>query len=580
MTVYDRDYATPADAVTAWLDQFKVDASGDITFVSGSDTFHVWWMHRALQKIAYDFAISGDDEINFSKPNPSTSEALGTIIVLKDHTTDYSVAYTVTELVMESHFGGSVEEELSGDIYYGLIVYGAVPTPMPIKIIQNDIELTSHWGNGKNQTAGNVLLRVMIRGTIAGVDTDNLTVSPKISTWGYTYAVWETTLGPGEKVASLTTEADPKNQTSLGTVQAYSISQSTGYKLLDIDGAGNKPYIGEWSRSPESNNQALYEFVKSLVVDGSALTLHGVDGDLWTGRLFDVDTFTPGTGTWNESGNEDLTWGSGATAGTGTLLGVDDTDATSSARLVLHLNTGVGPVNGVTITGTSTADCTLTADSTKMSTHPHHIGQFVGSWIGALGMGLLAGELSSADSVKDLDGNVVAPLDSVTVQIDVICGDTGDAPHVFLAEKHGSNNAPDYAVYACDGNSGGAGVIDVDSIASDTPQQGYVGVLATGETTYEFYEYDSWTGNQFVLVGTLSNAITAADPAFHAIFYELAAGGGLTKSLSNDFIYTDDTTVIGWVRHGDPTIPDKPIEIGGTIGSGGLSLSVTLVDET
>lgn len=577
MAIYDRD-ATPATAVAAWLSQFKVDASGDITFVSGTDTFHVWWLHRALQKIAWDFAISGDDEINLSKPNPSTSEALGTIITLLDHTADYGVKYTVTPLVMEYHFGGSLSYDNGNEIYYGLQVLGQVATPMPIKILQNNLELTSHWGNGKNQTDANTLLRACILGTTGGADVDNLLVHVKLSTWQYTYAVWGTTLGLGEKVASVSSEGDPQNTSVLVTVQAYGIAKSEGYNLLDLDGAGNKPYLGEWSYSPQSTKKALYEFVKAILVDGSTDTLYGVDGDLWTGRLIDcsVDGAGTGAGTWVQ--NETLSWGTGATAGTGHLVGVDSLTGTATTRLILHLDTGVAPINGVTLAG-ATGLGDLDADGVLMSTNVNHLGQFTGAWIGALGIGFDSNEIGSVDSFRDLDGNTVTPPNNVSIQGSVVCGDTGDDPHVFLAPS--AAGVIDLNVYSCTGESIGAGVIRVDAIASDTPQTGYIGVLKTGTTTYKFYEYVSWTGTTFTLAGTIADdAITAADPAFHAIFYESAVGAGLTKTVSNSLIYTAPIEVSGWVRHGDPAIPDKPVLVTGTIGAAGLSFSVTLEDES
>ena len=42
MAIYDTD-ADSATAITAWLAQYKVAATGAITFVSGTDTFHVKW---------------------------------------------------------------------------------------------------------------------------------------------------------------------------------------------------------------------------------------------------------------------------------------------------------------------------------------------------------------------------------------------------------------------------------------------------------------------------------------------------------------------------------------------------------
>ena len=72
MAIYDRD-ADAATAVAAFLTQFKCWANGDVRYVSGTDTFHVWWLHRALQKIAWDFAIEDRaDEIWKMVDDPHT----------------------------------------------------------------------------------------------------------------------------------------------------------------------------------------------------------------------------------------------------------------------------------------------------------------------------------------------------------------------------------------------------------------------------------------------------------------------------------------------------------------------------
>ena len=128
--------------------------------------------------------------------------------------------------------------------------------------------------------------------------------------------------------------------------------------------------------------------------------------------------------------------------------------------------------------------------------------------------------------------------------------------------------------------SSGAGVLIVnEGIDPDQPGAGTVLVLATGQTTYEAYDYTSWTGSTFTLTGTLNNDITAADPVFVSTIYGSAVGGGTTKVISNSLIYSGDIDVIGWVRHGDPAAPDKPVAISGTVGTAGLSLTVVLDDE-
>ncbi len=584
MAIYDRS-ADAATAVTAFLAQFKVAASGAITHVSGSNTFHVWWIHRALQKIAWDFAISGDDEINLTKPNPSTSEALGTIITLLDHTTDYSVNYTITDTVAQYLFGGSIEQNGGDDGYYGLKVLGSVATATPLKIIQNHIELTSHWGTGKNQTDSNTLLRILVKGRSGGTDIDNKVINVKASKWEDTYAVWQTTLGLGEAVAAINTFGDPQNDTLLATVQGYTITKSEGYKLIDVDGNGDKPFLGEWSYGAYSK-KALYEYVKAILVDGTTDTLYGVDGDLWTGRLDDC-TIGSGTGTWVQ--NETLSWGSGATAGTGNLVGVDDTDGTATARLILHLNTSVAPANTLTITGAGAATGVVSGAPSSITTNPGHLGQFTGSaWIGAYGIGIVANELTFGDSVTSLNGDTPTVPQNVTVTVTVEAGATGDDPHVFLAQKDGVLNAPDYTTntIGTGNDSSDPDLVMTSAIASDTPQDGWIMVLDTtgGATTYKAYHHSSWAGSTYTLdvtdhPGGLGENLTSGDDAFEAILYDSATGGGTTKTISNTYVYSADMDVIGWVRHGDPVSPDKPVPISGTVTSAGLSLTVVLDDE-
>lgn len=578
MAIYDTG-ADSATAIAAWLSQFKVAASGAITYVSGTHTFHVKWINRALQKIAWDYIISGDDEVNLSFPNPSKEEALGKIVTLNDHTTDYSVNYTVTDTVMEYHFGGSVSQNDGDDIYYGLEVLGSSTTPVPLKIIQDEAELTSHWGTGKNQTGSNTQIRIMVKGRTGGTDIDGLRIVIKASTWFETYAVWETTMGLGESVGSISTDDDPQNDTALATVQAYTIAHSEGYNLLDLDGNGNKPFLGEWSYSPEGNKKALYEFVKSILVDTTTETLYGVDGDLWTGRLYDC-SITSGTGTHVQ--NETCSWGTGATAGNGNLVGVDNLAGGSTTRYILHLGAGVPPVSGLTITGAGSATAVLDADSVKLSTSPNHLAQFTGAWIGAYGIGFDSNEIGVVDSFKDLDGNVISPPNNVTISGTIEALDAADDLHVFLATKDAVLNAPDYTVYTCVGEIITSTKIEVNEvIASDTPQTGWIGVLKTGTSTYKFYEYDSWATSTFQLVGTVTgDAITASDPAFHAIFYDSMTGGSTTKVVSNSLVYTSDINVVGWIRHGDASGVDKIIPISGTIGSGGFNFSGTMEAES
>lgn len=574
MAIYDSD-ANATTAVTAWLAQFKVASGGAITYVSGSDTFHVQWLDRALQKIAYDFATSGDDEINLSFPNPSKAEAQNQIITLYDHTVDFSVNYNVTDEVITYHFGGSVSQNDGDDVWGGLQILGKTDGSVPINVLQNNVLLTSHWGNGKNSTDSNTLARIMIKIIDAGVETDNSLVHVKLNKWLYEFVIWGTTMGLGEKVASVTSNDDPQNTTALiATVRAYDVSNTDGYNLIDLDGNGTKPYIGKWNWGTEATKKAVYEFVKATLCEDTTDTLYGVDGKLWTGRLYDC-VLSAGTGTWAQ--NETLTWGAGATAGTGNLVAVDDLDGTASARIILHLNTGVFPADTETITGLGSATGDVSGTPSLIATSPNHTGTFTGAWIGADAIGFEPAQVTSADSFKDLDGNPITPPNNVPISGIINAVDSGDDPHVILALKASGVSAIEYDTYACAGGTSGDAFIDVDTISADVPQAGWVGVLRTGQTSREYYEYTSWSGVRFTLTGTISGDITASDPAHVAFFYESPVGGGTAKSLSSSLIYqSTPIDVYGWARQGDPTAPDAFKIIAGTIGSGGFAFTVNM----
>ena len=568
MAIYDSD-ANATTAVTAWLAQFKVASTGAITFVSGTDTFHVQWLDRALQKIAYDFAISGDDEINLSFPNPSKAEALNTIITLYDWTTDFGVNYTVDATVIEYHFGGSVSQNDGADIWGGLQILGSTDGTIPIIVLQNNVVLTSHWGTGKNSTDSNTLARIMVKIIDAGVETDNSLVHVKLHKWLYEYAIWGTTMGLGEKVASVTSNNDPQNTTTLiATVRAYDVSNTDGYNLIDLDGNGTKPYVGKWNWGTQATKKSIYEFVKATLADDSIDSLYGVVGTLWTGRLYDV-TIASGTLTWVQ--NETLTWADG----TGNLVAVDDLTGTGTTRLILHLNTGVFPSDTDTISG-ATATGVVSGTPTLMTTSPNHTGTFTGAWIGADAIGFEPAQVTSADSFKDLDGNAVTPPNNVPISGTVNAVLAGDDPHVILALKKVGVSAIEFDTYACAGGTSGDAFIDVDAISADVPQTGWVGVLRTGTTSREYYEYTSWSGVRFTLALTIGGNITATDPAHVAFFYESPVGGGTAKSLSSSLIYTTPIDVYGWARQGDPLAPDAFKVIAGTIGSGGFAFTVNM----
>ena len=573
MAVYDYA-ADPVTAVTAFLAQFTVSANGNIRYSAGTDTFHTWWVHRSLQKIAWDLTISGDDELNLSKPNPSTSEAIGTIITLLDHTVAYGVSYNITDVEAEYFFGGSIEQGASGSVtrYSGLITVGAVASPTQLQIIQDNLLLTSHWSTGKNQTDSQTLIRILVKTIDAGTEVDGQRVIVKASEWGDTYAVWRTGLGLGEKVAAINTSTDSNNDTLLATVEAYvGISNTQGWQELDInDGSGLKPYYSQWTYGG-NNKKALYEWVKALMTRGTTDTIYGIDGDLFTGGpTFSADIDT-GSGTWAQ--NEIVSWTELGTVSTGIMMGVDDLNGASATEIWIHILTGINPTDGTVLTGAGLAEGTVNISVTSLIPSPNHLGVYTGAWIGDYGIGFATAELTVADSVKPLDGSgPLSPPNNVPISVTV--NGTTNA-HVILAIKDAGTGGIDETQYTvATATSGTTSFIINEAIASDTPPSGWI--LVKEGTTFEPIAYSSWSGSTFT-VASLGQTYTAAKDVIIPFFYDnVATDGG---NASSSLIYSSDIDAVGWVRHGEAGTPHKPVNIAGTIGSAGLSLSVQLESE-
>ena len=320
----------------------------------------------------------------------------------------------------------------------------------------------------------------------------------------------------------------------------------------------------------------MYEFVKYLLSRDSGQTLYGVDANVWTGRVFEVSV-SGGDGTAFQQ-NEAISW----PGGTGNLMGMDDLTNTAETRLWLHLQTGSPPVDTNTITGGTSAATTVVGvgASTALRTSPNHLGQFFGSWLAADGIGFDPTQVTNTDNFTDLDGNDVSPPNFVTISGTINTVDSSDDPHVFFTLRSGSS--PNYSQHTLNGAaSSGASTVTINgSIPSTTPITGWIGLLASGGDNFVFYEYSSWSGSTFTLVGTLAESYADTDTLMVAYFYESALGAGTSKTVSRTLVY-DGTPIdiIGWVRQGDEAAPDRVVPFSGQIGAGGFTFTADLQRE-
>jgi hypothetical protein len=362
-------------------DDFAISGAGAITHVSGTTNYTVLALHRWLQDLADDAALTGDDFLDITTGTPS-ERSTDNIITLNS-------PFNIDDTAAEFLYDGSISQ-LGGDtVYAGLVVVGAVETGTELQIWQDEAILTSHWSTGKNiDAAANILNRVLVKVRDNGADIDG----KKIIVWARelsdTYAEFALTMALGNNVAAIFTANDLNNQTAAATIATWTeITNTEGYQLLDIaaDGSATEPYYSQWDYGIRTASN-VYERTKWLARRGSAEAIHSTTGPLFRGIThefaYDTETITmvedsvlawgtsfaydTGTGTvpavgqyWENStvgGVGKVVWVSAGAAATGSVvIQRETTTATWVTTNVFALLGGTGAfnINGAVTGGTN-----------------------------------------------------------------------------------------------------------------------------------------------------------------------------------------------------------------------------------
>lgn len=163
------------------------------------------------------------------------------------------------------------------------------------------------------------------------------------------------------------------------------------------------------------------EDISITLVDGDAITEYLMgEGNGATGATADINVTVT---------NNDKEGGSGI------LLGLDDDGVTGN--LFIQKVSGLAPVDDLEIHGITSDETCLVNGSVAVRTVPKvFLGSFVGSLIGPYGIGIDAGDLTSSDTVVDLDGDTNTPPNNVTFTVSgIISGD-----YVIAGPKAGGND--------------------------------------------------------------------------------------------------------------------------------------------
>lgn len=532
---------------------FSVAANGDIRYTGTTANYTVIEFHRWLQGLADDAVAAGDDLLDITDSTPS-ERSTDNIITL-------NAPYNIDDDAAEHLYDGSVTQDDGDTVYSGLVVVGSVVSGTELQIVQNNALITSYWGTGLNvDAAANILLRVMIKTRSGGNDIDGKRLRVQARELGHKYAEFSLTAGLGNSTAAIFTSTDLNNQTAAGTIAGWTdVTNTEGFALIDVTGDGtDEEYYSEWDLGSRTINQ-FYERTKWLQRRGTSSTLYGMNGALFRGitHSFAYDGESGGPFTQNEV----LSWGTGATAGTGALLAFDDDGTTG--EMYIQLLTGVAPIDNMALTGgSSSATCNVNGTVTARTVSPEFIGSSTGSSIiGAYGVGITPSFLSASDQLFDLSNTLRNPPNLVTFTVN---GLVSGEDRVLVGPESGG--ALDVDQLTANGAQlAGAGTFVVNEvIPADTPTSGTIRIF--NGSTYMRVPYASWSGSTFTLSGTLPANVS--DDANTFISYIDVLAGSSSESFT--VTYSAPRSLFVRVRDGGAS-PIKTFETVGSLGTAGGS---------
>lgn len=549
-------------------------SSGDVRYVGddhggASPTYAtVIQFHRWLQDLADDASSAGDDELDITDENPSARSTDNIITLLGD--------YNITATEAEHLYDGSIIQGTVGvdrEIWDGIVNFGNAD--VQIQILQDGAVLTDDWWNynsaGLNPDPNQgISHRFMIKThdfVADGGDIDGRRLIGTSRTFGNTFSEFSINgTSRGNNVLALNDASDLNNTTIEATVSGWSSITNTteGFAELDPEQTGTTyDFYSEWNKDTYSINQ-FYERMKWLTMDGAASTIYGISGELFRGITHEVALTDLTTGNWNEP--EALSWGTGATAGTGQLLAIDNVTSGSATKLWMQILTGVAP-NANTITGatnSATATAGTVTDRSALISAPFCGASTGSAIIGSYGFGIEDADLSQNDKVFDLTNTQRTPPNNVTFTVD---GLVDGEDRVLVAPWDGVST-----------DNEGFPAIDVDqmqltapltsatqadaqvvSIPAGTPTSGTVRIhLVDG--SYKRCAYSSITGGDTFVFTSSEDFNTSNSNASDNIYVSyIDAIAGAPAELSYTAVHTTDQSLVIIVRDGG-TVNSTPIK--------------------
>lgn len=515
--------------------------------VAGAGYVTVLELHRWLQDLADDASSVNDDFMDITRDTP-TDKSFDTIInLINGYTLDTAYATPANEYI----YGGSIIQGGGTDIWDGIAV--VANRGCYVDVIQNNARLTGDfWNNTPNGEAFRGInfdattgksAQFMVKVRTAGADIDTKRLLFQTREWGKTYSEFKIPgTGRGVNTVPLTYANDLNNATPIGTIAALvDITNVTaGYNAIDVDNNGaNEFYYSEWDRGANSIN-TFYEYFKWLTRRTYTTTIYGVAGEIFRGITHSV-TYTAQAGGNFTQGGTSLSWGAGATAGTGAILA--DNDSGTAGTLYIQLLTGAAPTGTLTQGGVSASTGVVT--ETTVSTPA--CGQSTGSaLVGSYGFALEYADLAKNDLLVALDGIARNPPNNITFTVSGLASGYS----VLVAPSTGA--AINTAQFTLNGALSGAAVTAVvvtEAIPTDTPATGNLRITrADGKvTTHPYSAYNAGT-KTFTITAHAFNSNNASNGANAFLGYIDGIASGATMSFN--CVYASPRTLAVRVRFG------------------------------
>jgi hypothetical protein len=559
------------------------------TYVTGIE------LHRALMDFADAPSDSGDDQLAIIDLVPSQRGGVDTNITLLN---GYILTSATAEGPEEHIYDTSITYGGGTDIYDGIQVFGNATN---IQVIQNGARIVNDfWNEAKmiaavEDIASSTTHRFLIKTRTGGVDIDGRRLLGTQRELGTVYTEFAIGGGTnrGNNVLALTANNDLNNDTIDATIAGWDtiVNDNEGYSQIDADAdTVDENYYSDWELGTQTKND-FYERAKwiqtrvaGVGVDTPARDadqiIYGLPGDIFRGITHEV-AISGGAGTWVEP--ESLSWGSGATAGTGQLLAVDNTAGASATTLWMQLLTGVAP-NANTITGNGGATGTAGTVTSQLVSLPF-IGASTGSAIiGAFGLGIGADDLAVNDSVTPLDDGIpISPPNNVTFSVTGLDITGGEEDYVLVGPESGG--ALDLTFDTTNGALTGASVTSIvvtTAIPTDTPATGSIR-LENDEGRYVKIPYTSYTGSTYTIPaydfsGTGDNDSVASGNNFFPTWLDKQA---VSATENVTVVYDANRNLVVRVRNGNtgtPAVnPIVPFEAVAVLGSAGGSQAASRV---